>query len=236
VEEDGRGGDVDVGGVSGNVTVSGDFSGAVQFRDVAQGLRYSSSRTELSTQRLSGRLYMEMGSLDARGVDGPFELSTRQKDISLDGFAHSLKISNTNGEIRLRAASAPKQSIDVTSERGGIELELPENSSFQIQADSSHGEVNSDFSGANLKVVTEGDKPSITGSYGKGGPMIHLSTSYGTIRLAHAGPQPPAPPETPAAPGSKQTLHRVRPSEPHSPRLALLVRRLAEIGKSLRVD
>jgi Toastrack DUF4097/LiaI-LiaF-like transmembrane region len=221
VEVDGRGGDVDVGGVSGNVTVSGDFSGAVQFRDIGQSLRYSSSRTELSTQRLSGRLYMEMGSLDARGVDGPLELSTRQKDISLDGFAHSLKISDANGEIRLRASSPPKQPIEVTSERGGIELELPANSNFQIQASSSHGEVNSDFSGANLKVVTEGDMPSITGSYGKGGPMIHLTTSYGTIRLAHAGPQPPAPPEPPSAPAGKQTLHRARPHGPHAPMVAL---------------
>ncbi len=232
VEADGRGGDVDVGGVSGNVTVSGEFSGAVQFRDVGQSLRYSSSRTELSTQRLSGRLYMEMGSLDARGVDGPFELSTRQKDVSLDGFAHSLKISDTNGEIRLRAASPPKQSIEVTSERGGIELELPENSDFQIQADSSHGEVNSDFSGANLKVVTEGDKPSISGTYGKGGPMITLRTTYGTIRLAHAGPQPPAAPEAPPAPSAKQTLHRTPPPERHAPRIAVLVRRLAQLGAS----
>jgi DUF4097 and DUF4098 domain-containing protein YvlB len=221
VEVDGRGGDVDVGGVSGNVTVSGDFSGAVQFRDVGQSVRYSSSRTELTTQRLSGRLYMEMGSLDARGVDGPFELTTRQKDITLDGFAHSLKISDSNGEIRLRASSPPKQSIDVSSDRGGIQLELPPNSNFQIQASSSHGEVSSDFSGANLKVATEGDAPSITGSYGKGGPMINLKTSYGTIRLAHAGPETPAPPEPPSAPGAKQTLHRVGPHAPHAPMVAM---------------
>lgn len=219
LEEDGRGGDVDVGGVTGNVTVNGEFSGAVQFRDIGQSLRYTSSRTELSTQRLSGRLYMEMGSLDARGVDGPFELSTKQKDVTLDGFAHSLKISDSNGEIRLRSASPPKQPIEVSSDHGGIELELPENSNFQIQANSNHGEVNSDFSGANLKVVTEGDAPSISGSYGKGGPMIHLSTTYGAIRLAHAGPEPPAAPKAPAAPAApagRQTLQRERPQAPHA--------------------
>jgi Toastrack DUF4097/LiaI-LiaF-like transmembrane region len=221
VEVDGRGGDVDVGGISGTVTVNGDFSGAVQFRDVAQSLRYTSSRTDLTTQRLSGRLYMEMGSLDGRGVDGPFDLTTRQKDINLDGFAHSLKISDANGEIRLRASSPPKQSIDVTSERGGIELTLPEGSNFEIQANSSHGEVDSDFSGPNLKVVKEGDAPAISGSYGKGGPLIRLTTSYGTIRLARQGPQPPMPPNPPAEPASpaaKQTLER---REHHAHRAAL---------------
>jgi DUF4097 and DUF4098 domain-containing protein YvlB len=228
VEIDGRGGDVDVANVSGTATLSGDFSGAVQFRDVAQSLRFTSSRTDLTTQRLSGRIYMEMGSLDARGVDGPFDLTTRQKDINLDGFAHSLKISDSNGEIRLRASSPPKQTIDVTSERGGIELALPEGSSFQIQANSRHGEVDSDFTGPDLKIVKEGDSPAITGSYGKGGPMIKLSTSYGTIRLARQGPQPPAapqPPKEPPAPGAKTTLDR---EQHHPSRAALIVNPLSK--------
>ena len=227
VEVDGRGGDVDVANVSGTATVSGDFSGAVQFRNVAQSLRFTSSRTDLTTQRLSGRIYMEMGSLDGRGVDGPFDLTTRQKDINLDGFAHSLKISDRNGEIRLRASSPPKQSIDVTSERGGIELALPEGSSFQIQADSRHGEVDSDFTGPNLKIVKEGDSPAITGSYGKGGPMIKLSTSYGTIRLARQGPQPPEapqPPQAPSVPGAKTTLDR---QHHHPSRAAIVVNPLS---------
>jgi DUF4097 and DUF4098 domain-containing protein YvlB len=223
VEVDGRGGDVDLGGVSGTAIVNGDFSGAVQFRDVAQSLRFTSSRTDLTTQRLSGRLYMEMGSLDARGVDGPFDLTTRQKDINLDGFAHSIKISDTNGDIRLRASSPPRQSIEVTSERGGIELTLPPGSNFQIQAASNHGEVDSDFSGPDLKVVKEGNVPAITGSIGKGGPMIRLTTSYGTIRLARQGPQPPPapnPPKAPPAPG-KETLNRGHHQPLHSAIVAL---------------
>jgi DUF4097 and DUF4098 domain-containing protein YvlB len=214
VEVDGRGGDVDVGGVTGTVTVSGDFSGAVQFHDIGQTLRFTSSRTDLTTQKLTGRLYMEMGSLDARGVDGPFEVSTRQKDIHLEGFAHSVKISDANGEISLRSSAPPRQSIEVNSERGGINLLLPADSNFQIDATSRHGEVQSDFSGPNLKVVPEGDMASLTGTYGKGGPTIRLSTSYGTISVMHAGPQPPAPPkapELPAVPGGKVTLHRVNP-------------------------
>jgi DUF4097 and DUF4098 domain-containing protein YvlB len=223
VEVDGRGGDVDVANVSGTVTVSGDFSGAVQFSDVGQTLRYNSSRTDLSTQRLSGRLYMEMGSLDARGVDGPFELTTRQKDINLDGFAHSLKITNKNGEIHLRASSPPRQSIDVQSERGGIELVLPEGSSFQMDARSRHGEVESEFNAPSLKVVGEGDEPSIEGTYGKGGPLIRLSTSYGTIRVARQGstPQSPKAPEAPAPP-ARETKLLMLPTGPQAPAVAIL--------------
>jgi Toastrack DUF4097/LiaI-LiaF-like transmembrane region len=231
VEVDGRGDDVDVGGVTGSVTVSGDFTGAIQFRDIAQTLRYTSSRTDLSAQRLSGRLYMEMGSLDARGVDGPFELTTRQKDINIDGFAHSLKITNTNGEIRLRASAPPRQAITVDTQRGDIDLTLPEGSNFQMDASSQHGDVDSDFSGSELKIVKEGHSPSITGSYGKGGPMIRLATSYGTVHVTRQGAEPPEPkaPASPKAPEKKQQTHHVAPITPmHGPlvanHLAVLVR------------
>lgn len=199
VEVDGRGRDVEVSRVTGAATVSGDFSGDVQFQDIAQTLRYNSSRTDLTAQKLVGRLDMEMGSLDANNVDGPFEISTRQKDITLDDFKHRVKISNTNGDIRLSTTAPLKQPIEVDLKKGEIELDLPATSSFEIDATSRHGEVESDFSGPNLKVNREGDAPSITGAYGKGGPRIHLSTAYGIIRLARAGQrQPPAP----AAPSS----------------------------------
>lgn len=205
VEVQGNGDDVVVSNVTGNVTVNGDFTGRVQFSGVTQNVRFVSSRTNLTVQKLSGSLDMEMGSLDANSIDGPIEIITRQKDISLQGFSHSVKIQDTNGAIQLRAAGPLRQPISVNSKRGEIDLLLPPSSSFQIQASSNHGEVQSDFSGPSLKVVQGGDNPSITGSYGHGGPAIHLTTTYGTIRLGHAGsPQPsPNPAPHPYPPGQQ---------------------------------
>lgn len=202
VELDGRGNDVEIADVAGTVTVNGDFSGAVQFRNISQTLRFISSRTDLTLQKLPGRLNMDLGSLDANGVDGPFEISTRQKDITLEEFKHSVKISNANGDIQLRTSVAPTHAIEVDSKKGDIDLALPESAAFQIQASSSHGEVDSDFAGPNLKVQNQGEAPSITGSYGKGGPTIHLSTAYGTIRLSRQSARrlPPKAPHTPPAP------------------------------------
>ncbi len=204
VEIDGRGRDVEVSGITGTVTVDGEFSGSVQFRNVTQTLRYNSSRTDLTTQKLAGRLNMERGLLEANGIDGPFEVSTREKDINLEGFKHSVKITDTNGDIRLRTDTAPAHPIEVDSRKGEIELDLPANSSFQIDARTRHGEVDCDFSG--LKINKEGETPSITGTYGKGGPTIRLSTAYGTIRLTRQGSRPAAP-SRPAA-GANETIRR----------------------------
>jgi len=207
VEVDGRGDDVEIAGVSGTVAVNGEFSGSVQFREVAQSARFASSRTDMTVQRLTGRLNMELGSLDATGIDGPFEISTRQKDINLEDFKHTVKIANTNGDIRLRTGTPLRQPIDVDLKKGEIDLTLPAACDFQIEATSEHGDVESDFSGPGLVINKEGMAPSITGTYGKGGPVIRLATTYGTVRVMRLGlrPSPPAAPSTPATPPAPPT-------------------------------
>ena len=196
VEIEGRGSDIDMSGVTGTASVNGEFTGDLQFRDIRQTLRLTSSRTDMTAQKLSGRLNMEVGSLELDGIDGPFEISTRQKDITLADFKHSVKISDTNGDVELRTSVPPAHPIEVNLKKGEIELSLPPASRFEIDAASRHGEVESDFTGPALKVITEGEKPSINGSIGSGGPPIRLETEYGAIRLLHTGSHPPSPPRS----------------------------------------
>jgi DUF4097 and DUF4098 domain-containing protein YvlB len=206
VEVDGRGRDVEMENVTGSVTVNGDFTGSLQFRNVTQTLHYVSSRTDLTTQHLNGRLDMETGSLDADDIDGPFEITTRQKDISVANFKNSVKINNTNGDIQLHTSTPPTHPIEVNLGKGEIELDIPPSSSFQIDASSHRGDVQSDFSG--LTMNKEGNNPSISGTSGQGGPLIHLTTSYGTIRLGHenaSAPSGASSPSTPTPPRSPKT-------------------------------
>lgn len=188
VEIEGRGRDIEVAGITGTVVVNGDFSGSLQLRDIAQTLRFKSSRTELNVQQLAGRLDMEVGWLEADDIEGPFDLNTRQKDITLSNFKHSVRIRNANGDVRLRTDTPPRQPVEVELSKGGIELIVPQNSSFQVDARSEHGDVECEFTGPELKVSREGRVPTLAGSVGKDGPAIRLNTSYGTIRVAHSAP------------------------------------------------
>jgi hypothetical protein len=147
---------------------------------------------------------MEVGSLELNGIDGPFEISTRQKDITLTDFKHSVKITDTNGDVELRTSTPPTHPIEVDLKKGQIELSLPAKSSFQIDAASHHGEVESDFSGPGLKVVKEGDNPTISGTVGAGGPPIRLDTEYGTVRLLRMGSHPPTAPTPPHPPAGDE--------------------------------
>src|SRR5208282_5144625 len=100
--------------------------------------------------------------------------------------------------------------------------------------------VDTDFAGPGIKVIHEGDAPSIMGSYGKGGPLIRLATEYGAIHIVRQGagssesekkeqtllrppPLPPFPPLPPLPPvpelrwtraGRAVRVHRLA-KEPH---------------------
>jgi DUF4097 and DUF4098 domain-containing protein YvlB len=194
---EGRGGDIGVRGVTGSVTIDGNFSGATQFENIAQTLRYQSSRTTLTLQKLTGSLLMDMGNLAVSDVGGPFELTTRDKDISLENFADNVKIIDTNGDVRIQTATPPTQPIDVQVKKGDITLSLPATSNFQIDAVSHNGDVSCDFPG--LKVSREPQLPSVTGVYGENGPLIRLSSTYGAIRLIRAQPRHLSSPATTAS-------------------------------------
>ena len=118
-----------------------------------------------------------------------------------------MKITNTNGDVHLSTSVPPTYPIEVNLGKGEIALDIPPASNFQIEASSRHGEVNSDF--PSLSVNKEGDTPSINGTNGKGGPVIRLSTSYGTIRLGHEEVSPPSAPPAPRAPHSPTSREKV---------------------------
>ena len=217
VDLEGHGNDVEIADVSDSVTVHGEFGGTIQLRNIGQTLRFESARTEMTAQKVSGRVEMEVGSMEAQGIDGPLEISTREKDITISEFKHSLHITNKNGHITLETSTPPTHDIQVESKKSEVELTLPAGSNFQIEAYSHHGEVESDFSGSNLKVVKDGDTPSISGSFGKGGVMIRINTDYGAIRILRAGAHPshktdPAKPDEPSdendQPAKPQTTER----------------------------
>jgi DUF4097 and DUF4098 domain-containing protein YvlB len=201
IDVSGRGADVQVVNATGPVSVNGEFTGLMRFERLDRGLQFTSSRTHLTAQRLVGKLEMQMGSLEATNVDGPLEVVTRHKDISIASFQSAVNISDDGANIVLQAAKPPTEPIVVNSKNGDIELTLPPSSRFVVDAVSQKGQVESDFSAPSLLVESQGNQPSIKGTYGKGGPRIHLFTSYGTVHLIRGG----ATPSRPAAGTTEQT-------------------------------
>jgi DUF4097 and DUF4098 domain-containing protein YvlB len=175
----GRGRDVDVQDVQGTVTVDGAFSGNIKFQNVAKPVRYTSTQTDLSMERIPGRMEMELGRLQATDIVGPFKLNTNNKDVRLEDFTRDVEITARRGDIVLRTSKAPLGNVTVESSGGNIELELPANARFQLQATTTNGQAENEF-GAALKVERRGSTSEMRGGVA-GGAQVRLSTKRGRV-------------------------------------------------------
>ncbi len=187
VEIAGRGRDIELESIAGTVTIDGDFSGNIKLRDLAKPLRYTSSATELSFEKLPGQVEMDLGSLHASDVVGPFKLTARSKDVRLNGFSKDLDITSRRGDIELRDPKLPLANIHAQSQNGSIEVDLPPNTAFSLEANTTNGRVDNQFGDAiQVEEQHKAKRRGAAASRSGAGAQIRLSTERGDIVLKAA--------------------------------------------------
>ncbi len=188
VDLQGRGSDVELSGIGGQVTIAGSFGGTLDFKNLAKPLHFESQNTNLRVEGVPGQLSMDLGELTARNLVGPIRLVTKSKDIRIEDFTQSLEVETDRGDIEISPVRLPVAKIDARSRTGKIELTLPPRASFQLQASTEQGEAINGF-GPPLQTETEGRSASVKGAVGQG-PTIHLTTQRGTVSVKKAGGAP----------------------------------------------
>ncbi|MBZ5521617.1 MAG: DUF4097 family beta strand repeat-containing protein [Acidobacteriia bacterium] len=186
-----------VKGVSGDVTINGNASSltvtdvkgtvtmacpivrSIEMARLEKQVRFKSALTELQFARLDGDLSMDIGDLHANAITGPFRLDARVKDVHLEDMTGDVHIDSHRGDIDVRT-KAPLGAMDINNLRGDITVGLPDNSGFQVDAESDQGEIHSDF---DLTVNNQARNATGKGTVGKGGPMVRLKTNRGTIQI-----------------------------------------------------
>ena len=209
VRVSGRGGEITISGATGSLTVDGEFFGSIRADKVAKGVRFLSQHTDLTLSQLAGHMEASPGHLEIYDAPGNLNLRT-QDDITIENPGGKVKIDNRRGSVDVRYSFVPKEDIEITNSSAAITLSLPGSASFEIDADSHSGDVNSEFQSDNLKATqgTGSGDSRLEGKYGSGrGPKITLKTSYGSISLQRTSaeiPEPPKPPrmKTPPPPPS----------------------------------
>ncbi|MBI4874801.1 MAG: DUF4097 family beta strand repeat protein [Acidobacteria bacterium] len=204
----GRGQDIELENVEGQVTISGSFSGDQQFRNLARPLRFDSSPTTLSVEKIPGQIRMALGQVNAENVVGPVRLTAKSRDVEIGDFTQSLEITLERGDIQIRPGKAPLGKMEVETRSGNIQVSIPPGAGFELNATAKRGGVENDFGEPLRKVVErERDKDRserLAGTVGQG-PLVKLTTGRGTITVrkasrTDAAGQPPVPPAPPAAP------------------------------------
>jgi hypothetical protein len=189
----GRGRDIELENIGGEVTVNGFYSGDLKFRKLARSLRLQGSRAELRVERVPGTIHMDLADFRGAGLVGPVRFSSRSRDVQLEDFSQALELSVERGDISLRPLRAPMPALNVRTGSGRLDLALPESARFQLKAMTGRGEVNNDF-GPPLRAEAERGEArggSIEGAIGDG-PVLTLSTGRGSITVRKEGVAPPA--------------------------------------------
>jgi DUF4097 and DUF4098 domain-containing protein YvlB len=202
VEANLRGGSIRAENVSGNVSVeenvdeaslskiggavrlSGSFD-SIRLSAIAKGVSFQSSRTDMQLARLDGDLIMASGELRAKSLTGPFRIATRSKDIHIEDISGEVRVQDRNAEIDIRAGKLPLSNIEIDNDNGRIQLILPPDASFQLDARTLRGDIESDFPQVKIE---EGQRESrATGAVGSGGAQVRLKTEHGDIEIRKAG-------------------------------------------------
>ena len=204
VSIDGRADDVTISDISGAARLNGEFMESVKLSKISKTVTFKSSRTDMEFSKLDGDLDLDSGDLRAGQVFGPVRLLTRSKDIRLEDVSGDVRVQDENGPVELQIASLGN--VQIQNRKGDVTIAIPAKANFEINATTrGDGDIQSDF--AELKVDTEHDLKTATGTVGSGGPHIVISTEHGNVEIRKGSGTPPPPP-TPGKPGPPpKSLH-----------------------------
>jgi len=203
----GRANEVDVEDVDGSAQLNGEFMESVRLVRISKTVGFHSSRTDMEFARLDGRLDLDSGDLRADTLFGPMRLTTRSKDISLEGLSGDARLQDENGTVDVGLQKPGNIQID--NRKGDVQIAIPPKTAIKVEARTREGEIQSDFD--EIKVENGNKQASASGSIGTNGPRLVVNCDKGDIEIrkgtvAVAPPSPPEPPVVPASPGKAKSL------------------------------
>lgn len=182
VELKGRGQDVDLQKIDGQVTVNGDFLGQIQMRELAKPSSFNGAHVDLQFEKLPGQLHMGLGDFRADNIVGPIHLNSKARDVVITDFTQALDLTLDRGDIELKPGDKNVLAkMDVRTRSGDIDLALPAGAKFELRMAADHGEAHNEF-GSPLVVEEQQRGATIAGAVGAG-PQLHLESERGTITV-----------------------------------------------------
>jgi DUF4097 and DUF4098 domain-containing protein YvlB len=206
--------DITLADITGPVMVNGDVFGATHMERVNGTVHFHTSRSDLQLARLDGDIEFNGGDISGSQVQGPFVLTTSNRNITLDRIAGDVSVTNRNGHVELTAAPA-LGNITIENRNGSIKTTLPEHAGMAVQATTTNGQIDTNLSFRSGGEVEQssGNKSEkvLKGDVGPSSdvPSVHITTANGDISIMKGDVQPLMPP----APPAKITMTPVAPAK-----------------------
>jgi hypothetical protein len=159
--------------------------GHVTASDVSGGFTGETSYDGVELRRVKGPVELQVrhGGVEAKGLEGGARVRASGSDVTLDGFAGAVDVEVERGSARLAPGAPIQADVLASATHGGVELEVPDGSAFELEAESRRGQVDADVSGLSAQRDEErrhGQR--VQGQRGAGGPQVRL-TADGDVSL-----------------------------------------------------
>lgn len=124
------------------------------------------------------------GHLDLKSVSGDIKASTSGGHISIENAGGKVSAETSGGSVHVGFAHGNSHGGSIRSSGGGIEVEVDPGANLEVDAATSGGRVKS---GLPLTIQGEMSEDSIHGKLGRGGELLRLRTSAGSIKIIGPG-------------------------------------------------
>lgn len=178
----GRMNEVTVSDVKGTVALEGEFQESVKLARIEKTVTFKSSRTDMELSRIEGSLDLDSDDLHADSITGPLHLTTRSKNVRLEGVSGDVRLQDDNGNVEVIMRTVGNVQID--NRNGDIQFSVPEKAGFRVEGRTRGGEVQSDFS--ELRVDNNDHEGRVSGSVGSGAAHIVLNNEHEGIEIRRA--------------------------------------------------
>jgi DUF4097 and DUF4098 domain-containing protein YvlB len=188
-----------VEGVTGRASVKTSFNDVV-VRDAGGDARLIVDHGGLHARNVKGTLYAELsfgdgnledvagavdvrvdhGGIHAKSLLGGAKVRAEGDDVVIENFRGPIDVEVRRGSAELVPAGPLTEPVSVTSTSGGIRLEVPAGSRFELLATSHQGEVQADLPDLAIK---EKSASRVAASLGGGTSQVTLAADHGDVVL-----------------------------------------------------
>jgi len=130
----------------------------------------------------TARLSSGDGRIDVRDVEGTINADTQDGNINVDGRFEVLNVRTGDGRIDAAARPGSRMTAgwSIRTRDGNISVRLPGDIAAELDARTSDGKINCEFSGP-VTSGTEEDARSVRGKLNGGGPLLEIRTQDGRV-------------------------------------------------------
>lgn len=193
-------GEVDLFGISGDCKVANKYA-STELKDIGGKVEVEGGHGSIALNKVKGavQLINRYGSVEcndlegalkldgdhvevtAKNIAGDVQISTSYQDVELSNVRGAITLQEKHGDVEISNDRDLAKPIKVDSEYGSVTVTLPKSSRFEFDGFSKYGKLDSAFE--EIPSTDFGNEKRVSGSKGKGGPPITVTTSYRDINL-----------------------------------------------------